>query len=70
MTTATFATTKEAVAAFEAQGALTPGAEGWWKVWGATPADARPGDLLGTLAGEEVALDLLTATADQPKEPA
>lgn len=44
-TTAT-KTTAEAVAEFEAQGAIDPGTEGWWRVWGAQPRHIRPGDLV------------------------
>lgn len=37
-----------ALAAFEAQGSLQPGEQGWWKVWGASLADVRAGDLILT----------------------
>lgn len=39
-------TTAEALAEFEAQGAIQPGTPGWWKVWGARPQHIRKGDLL------------------------
>jgi hypothetical protein len=32
--------------ALNAQGAIQPGTEGWWKVWGATLNDVRDGDLV------------------------
>ena len=30
----------------DAKGALKPGDEGWWPVWGARAIDIRPGDLV------------------------
>jgi len=30
----------------QAQGTLKPGAEGWWRVWGAGVGHVRPGDLV------------------------
>lgn len=42
--------TAEAVAQFEGQGALQPGSEGWWKVWGASVRHIRTGDLVATLS--------------------
>lgn len=42
-----------AVAELETQGVLAPGQEGWWKVWGATPADIRPRDIVVSLVDGE-----------------
>lgn len=39
-------TSAEAMAEFEAQGALPAGTLGWWKVWGAKTNAARAGDLI------------------------
>lgn len=33
-------------ARLDEQGALTPPADGWWRVWGARASDIRPGDLV------------------------
>lgn len=46
--------TSEAVAAFEAQGVLEPGTEGWWKVWGAQVHHVQAGDLVGSLVDGEM----------------
>lgn len=35
-------------AAIEAQPVLSPGEEGWWKVYGASPRDIQPGDFVLT----------------------
>lgn len=35
-----------AIEEFEAQPELAPGDEGWWKVWGASTADVRVGDIV------------------------
>ncbi len=32
--------------ALDAQGALQPGTEGWWQVYGARAQDVRPGDMI------------------------
>jgi hypothetical protein len=34
--------------ALDEQGRLEPGTEGWWRVWGASARDIRPGDLVMT----------------------
>lgn len=39
-------TTAKAFAELDAQGAIAPGVEGWWKVWGARPYDVKAGDLV------------------------
>jgi hypothetical protein len=31
----------------KAQGKIQPGEEGWWPVWGASPMDIKPGDIIG-----------------------
>lgn len=48
------AAARQAWAEFGAQGAITPGTEGWWKVWGAQVRHIRPGDLV--LSGDNVEL--------------
>lgn len=35
----------------EAQPALEPGDEGYWKVWGASYRDIRPGDIIACKSG-------------------
>lgn len=58
-------TSIEAVAEFEVQGRISPGTEGWWQVWGATPQHIRPGDLV-LVQGEKgwtLILDTFTAKA-------
>lgn len=39
--------TQELRAELAAQGTLKPGESGWWKVWGASVCDIRPGDAVG-----------------------
>lgn len=46
--------TAEAVAAYEAQPVLQPGEPGWWEVWGASPQDIRPGDLVLLKGGDSI----------------
>lgn len=41
-------TAAQAVAAVNAQPALEAGTAGWWRVWGATPAHIRAGDVVLT----------------------
>lgn len=55
-------TTAEAVAQFEAQGALVPPTLGWWKVWGAQVRHIQPGDLVATLVDGDLAWDLVRDT--------
>ena len=38
--------TEPMTAALDAQGALEPGTEGYWQVWGARTQDIQPGDLV------------------------
>jgi len=38
-----------------ALGRIEPGTEGWWRVWGASPFDIEPGDLIMIKpSGEEI----------------
>lgn len=53
-----------AVAEFEAQPALQPGAAGWWRVWGAKPHHVRAGDIVITRGERPVFVtDTFTAKA-------
>ena len=70
MTDHRFLTTADAYAAFEAQGSLAPGTEGFWKVYGARPHHARPGDLLLGMVDDEVKADLILDTFEAKAAPA
>lgn len=52
-------TTTAARTAFEGQGEIAPGTQGYWKVWGARPCDIRTGDLIMTKDGDDVRYDLI-----------
>jgi hypothetical protein len=45
----------------EAQGALQPGTEGWWQVWGAVPGDLEPGDYVLMKDDEFLVQDVFVA---------
>lgn len=72
-----FTTTAHAAAHFARQGSLAPGAEGFWKVWGATVNNIRPGDLILTkdistpakANSDNTRFDLITDTFDAKASP-
>jgi hypothetical protein len=41
----------------EADTRLQPGDNGWWRVWGAGPLHAKPGDIIVTMNGDELTFD-------------
>jgi hypothetical protein len=43
---------RAAIEAFQAQGVLQPGTEGFWQVWAARPLHLRPGDILLSKVGD------------------
>lgn len=65
-----FASTAAAVAAFEDQGSLDPGTEGFWKVWGATPHTVLPGDLILIKDLGEVTEELIAEVFEAKAYPA
>jgi hypothetical protein len=54
----------EAITAFETQGRLEPGTEGFWTVWGARAWDMKAGDILLSKVADtdEVEVDYIAET--------
>lgn len=52
-----YKTSAEAQEAFENQGSITPGTEGFWRVWGAQVRHIQIGDLVASKNGDEVEYD-------------
>jgi hypothetical protein len=44
------------------QGALQPGTQGWWEVWGASPRHIKPGDLLVDIEDGETCVSYIQDT--------
>lgn len=54
-------TTEQVKPLIEAQPILQPGEAGWWRVYGATPRDIRPGDYVMERDGEYLVQDTFIA---------
>lgn len=53
---------QEELQKFENQPTLTPGQEGYWKVWGARVSNIRPNDIILTKQGDDSVCNFITDT--------
>ena len=68
-TASAFVSSPEAGAHFEGQGHMPAGTPGFWKVYGASVADVRPGDLLITKGETDFHYDLIADTFESEAAP-